>query len=97
VIDSRTDEEFLGWQLYGEARGGHITNAVQLPYAWFYNTDKTTLSYQDLKSLFESRGITPDKEVTAYCTAGIRSGYVYFLRLMGYTRCSNYDASIWDG
>jgi thiosulfate/3-mercaptopyruvate sulfurtransferase len=97
VIDSRTDEEFLGWQLYGEARGGHITNAVHLPYAWFYNTDKTTLSYQDLKILFESRGITPDKEVTAYCTAGIRSGYVYFLlRLMGYSNCSNYDASIWE-
>lgn len=95
VIDSRTDEEFLGWQLYGEARGGHIPNAVQVPYAWLYNSDKTSLSYQDLKLLFESRGITPDKEVTAYCTSGIRSGYVYFLlRLMGYSRCSNYDASI---
>ncbi|MDD2318600.1 MAG: rhodanese-like domain-containing protein [Geobacteraceae bacterium] len=97
VIDSRTDEEFLGWQLYGEARGGHISGAVQMPYAWFFNTDKTTLRYQNLKPLFESRGITPDKEVTAYCTAGIRSGYVYFLlRLMGYSRCSNYDASIWE-
>jgi len=97
VIDSRTDEEFLGWQLYKETRGGHIPNAVQIPYAWFYNSDKTALSYQDLKILFESRGITPDKEVTAYCTAGIRSGYVYFLlRLMGYSRCSNYDASIME-
>ncbi len=97
VIDSRTDEEFIGWQLYGEARGGHVSNAVQIPYAWLYNTDKTSLSYQDLKILFESHGITPDKEVTAYCTAGIRSGYVYFLlRLMGYSRCSNYDASIWE-
>lgn len=95
VIDSRTDEEYMGWQLYGEARGGHIPNAEQIPYAWFYNSDKTSLGYQDLQLLLESRGITKDKEVTAYCTAGIRSGYVYFLlRLMGYTRCSNYDASI---
>lgn len=97
VVDSRTDEEFIGWQLYDEARGGHIPNAVQIPYAWFYNSDKTTLSYTDLKVLFETRGVTPDKEVTAYCTAGIRSGYVYFLlRLMGYSRSSNYDASIWE-
>lgn len=97
VIDSRTDEEFVGWQLYGEARGGHMTNAVNIPYAWFFNSDKTSISYQDLKLMLESRGITTDKEVTAYCTAGIRSGYVYFLlRLMGYSRCSNYDASMFE-
>lgn len=97
VVDARTDEEFTGWQLYGETRGGHIPRAVNIPYAWFYNSDKTALGYNELKSLFESRGITPDKEVTANCTAGIRSGYVYFLlRLMGYARSSNYDASIWD-
>jgi 3-mercaptopyruvate sulfurtransferase SseA len=97
VIDARTDEEYLGWQLYGETRGGHIPRAVNIPYATFFNSDKTVLSYTDLKSLLESKGITADKEVTANCTAGIRSAYVYFLlRLMGYSRCSNYDASIWD-
>lgn len=97
VIDARTDEEFNGWKLYGETRGGHIPGAYNIPYATFYNTDKTTLSYQSLKQLFESRGITTDKEVTSYCTAGIRSGYVYFLlRLMGYTQASNYDASMFE-
>jgi molybdopterin synthase sulfurtransferase len=97
VVDARTKEEFNGWQLYGETRGGHIPRAVNIPYAWFFNSDKTTPSYAELKALFESRGITPDKEITSNCTAGIRSGYVYFLlRLMGYPRVSNYDASIWD-
>lgn len=97
VIDARTDEEFNGWQLYGEARGGHITGAFNIPYATFFNADKTTLSYQSLKQMFESRGITTDKEVTAYCTAGIRSGHVYFLlRLMGYANASNYDASMFE-
>ncbi|MDO8720757.1 MAG: rhodanese-like domain-containing protein [Syntrophales bacterium] len=95
VIDARTDEEYLGWQLYGEARGGHIPGAVNIPYAWFFQTDKTVLAQGALKSLLESRGITSDKEVTANCTAGIRSGFVYFtLRLMGYPQASNYDASI---
>lgn len=97
VIDARTDEEFNGWQLYGETRGGHIPSAYNIPYATFFNADKTTLSFQSLKQMFESRGITTDKEVTAYCTAGIRSGHVYFLlRLMGYANASNYDASMFE-
>ena len=79
VVDSRTDEEYNGWQLYGEARGGHITGAIQIPYAWFFNSDKTVLNYTDLKTMFESRGITRKMQVTAYCTVGIRSGFVYFL------------------
>lgn len=95
VIDTRTDEEYNGWQLYGEARGGHIPGAVQIPYAWNFNADKTILAYADLKALLEDRGITRRKEVTAYCTVGIRSGFQYFLlRLMGFRKCSNYDGSI---
>jgi molybdopterin synthase sulfurtransferase len=95
VVDSRTDEEYNGWQLYGEARGGHMTGAIQLPYASFFNADKTVLDYSDIKTMLESRGITRNKQVTAYCTVGIRSGFVYFIyRLMGYNKASNYDGSI---
>lgn len=95
VVDARTNEEYIGWQFYGEARGGHIPKAVNIPYEWFFNDDKTVLTYPALRKIFEDRGITVDKEVTSYCTVGIRSGYVYFLlRLMGYSRVSNYDASI---
>jgi len=95
IIDTRTDEEFNGWTLYGETRGGHIQGAVQIPYEWYFQSDKTILEYQDMKEMFESRGVTRDKEVTAYCTIGIRSGLAYFLcRHMGYTQASNYDGSI---
>jgi len=95
IIDSRTNEEYNGWQFYGEARGGHIPGAVQIPYEWFYVSDNNTvLNYADLNWLFESHGVTTDKEVTSYCTAGIRSGFVYFaLRLLGYQNCSNYANS----
>jgi 3-mercaptopyruvate sulfurtransferase SseA len=95
VVDARTNEEYNGWKFYGEARGGHIPKAVNIPYEWFFGNNKKVVKYQELKKTFENRGITTDKEVTSYCTAGIRSGYVYFLlRLMGYPRVSNYDGSI---
>lgn len=97
LIDTRSDEEFNGWRLYGEARGGHISGAIQLPYEWSYNADKTILSYPALKEMLETRGLSADKEIVAYGTAGIRSGFAYFLgRLMGYTTVANYDASIWE-
>ena len=97
AVDTRTDEEYIGWTLYEETRGGHIPDAVQLPYKWYYNEDKSILSYEDLKDLLESHGVTSDKEVVAYCTAGIRSGFFYFLgRLMGYEQVANYDGSMWD-
>ncbi|BBO84997.1 hypothetical protein DSCO28_55630 [Desulfosarcina ovata subsp. sediminis] len=97
VVDTRTDEEFNGWILYDEARGGHIPDAVQLPYADYYNTDNSILGYAALKALFDANGITADKEIVAYCTAGVRSGFFYFLgRLMGFEQVANYDASIWD-
>ncbi len=70
VVDARTNEEYIGWQFYGEARGGHIPKAVNIPYEWFFNDDKTVLDYQDLRKLFEDRGVTADKEVTSYCTVG---------------------------
>jgi 3-mercaptopyruvate sulfurtransferase SseA len=95
IIDCRTDEEYNGWQLYAEARGGHIPGAIQIPYAWFFNEDKTIKDTKQLTALFKSKGISKKQEVTAHCTKGIRSAFVYFiLRTMGYKKCSNYDGSI---
>ena len=97
VLDTRAFQEYNGWTLYGESRGGHIPGAINVSYESFFNPDSTVLGYEDLKSLLEGNGFTTDKEVTANCTVGIRSGFGYFiLRLMGYSRCSNYAGSIVD-
>lgn len=97
VVDTRTDAEFIGWQLYGEARGGHIPGAAHLPYEDYFAADKTMLDYNSMKALFDSKGVTSDKEMVAHCTAGIRSAYAYFVaRLMGFEKAANYDGSIWD-
>ena len=97
VIDSRTFQEYNGFQLYGEARGGHIKGAFNLAYNDFLKQDQTVLDYEDMKAMLDADNITTDKEVSANCTVGIRSGFVYFvLRLMGFKNCSNYAASILD-
>ena len=97
LIDTRTDAEFIGWTLYNEERGGHITGTVHLPYEGYFAADKTMLDYDRMKAQFDAKGVTPDKEMVAYCTAGIRSAYAYFIaRLMDFDNAANYDASVWD-
>jgi thiosulfate/3-mercaptopyruvate sulfurtransferase len=100
LVDVRTDTEFTGAETIDASRPGHIPGAISFPYTDCYNSDKTVLNFNDLKQLFESKGITATKEVVAYSTVGKRSSFFYFLsRLMGYTNITNYDGSIkeWSG
>ncbi|HEY3278215.1 MAG TPA: rhodanese-like domain-containing protein [Syntrophorhabdaceae bacterium] len=95
LIDGRTIEEFNGWQLHGELRGGHIPGAINLDYRDFYDADGTVRQFKEVKTLLESKGVTGDKETVSYCTDGRRSGSVYFaLRLMGHARASALNGSI---
>ena len=61
VVDVRPMAAYNGWQLQGEARGGHITGAVAYPLSW---TDY--VEADDLKRLIRAKGITPDKTVAIY-------------------------------
>jgi thiosulfate/3-mercaptopyruvate sulfurtransferase len=48
-----------------------------------------------LRTLYESKGITTDKEVVAYCRIGERSSHTWFVLhyLLGYPSVRNYDGS----
>ena len=45
------------------------------------------------RALYEAKGITPDKDVIAYCRIGERSSHSWFVlhELLGYERVRNYD------
>ena len=47
------------------------------------------------RTLYEAKGITPDKDVIAYCRIGERSSHSWFVlhELLGYQRVRNYDGS----
>jgi thiosulfate/3-mercaptopyruvate sulfurtransferase len=57
--------------------------------------DGTFKSADELRELYTSKGITPEKDVTAYCRIGERSAHTWFVlrELLGYEKVKNYDGS----
>jgi thiosulfate/3-mercaptopyruvate sulfurtransferase len=101
-VDVRSPQEFAGeliappgYEQEGAQRGGHIPTAESIPWAQAVGDDGTFKTPDDLRTLYEGKGITPDKEVTAYCRIGERSAHTWFVlrELLGYENVRNYDGS----
>ena len=102
LVDVRSPEEYRGELLHmpgypqeGATRGGHIPGAASIPWSRATNEDGTFKSPQELKELYQGQGVTPDKEVIAYCRIGERSSHTWFVltHLLGYPDVKNYDGS----
>lgn len=102
LVDVRSPGEYAGELLHmpdypqeGALRGGHIPTAQNIPWATAANEDGTFKSFDDLKSIYEGKGISGDKEIVAYCRIGERSSHTWFVLtyLLGYDRVRNYDGS----
>ena len=61
IVDIRPSHAYNGWRLKGEARGGHIRGAVNLPLSWIGDLTKTAL-----KSILISKRIPSKKAVVVY-------------------------------
>ncbi|GAC1391313.1 MAG: hypothetical protein NVSMB38_11370 [Ktedonobacteraceae bacterium] len=74
---------------------GHIPGAASIPWATAVRPDGTFKSAEELRSIYEGKGVTPDKEVIAYCRIGERSSHTWFALnyLLGYPNVRNYDGS----
>ena len=101
VVDTRSAKEYDGATDFGEARGGRIPGAVNMPYPDVFNADGTVKSDAELEAMFAEAGLTDkDADIVFYCTKGIRSGHLSMLaRMLGYAAARNYDASYytWAG
>ena len=102
LVDVRSPREFSGELLApenlpqeGAQRGGHIPGAVNIPWGEAVRPDGTFKSADELRALYQERGITADKEIIAYCRIGERSAHTWFVlkELLGYPRVRNYDGS----
>ena len=76
-------------------RCGHIPGAQNIPWGQAANEDGTFKSPDELRQLYGGKGITPDKEIVAYCRIGERSSHTWFVlkELLGYPKVKNYDGS----
>jgi len=102
LVDVRSPEEYRGEKLapdhLPQERSqvpGHIAGAVNIPWAKAANDDGTFKSADELRALYEAEGITPDREIVAYCRIGERSSHTWFAlqELLGYPNVKNYDGS----
>jgi thiosulfate/3-mercaptopyruvate sulfurtransferase len=102
LVDVRSSDEYTGKLVHmvnypqeGASRGGHIPGAQSIPWATAANPDGTFKSAEELEAIYGGKGITPDKEVFAYCRIGERSAHTWFVltQLLGYPNVRNYDGS----
>ena len=97
IVDARTAAEIEGKDLRNIKRGGFIPSST--PVYWEDLLDmpqRTFKSADELKQIYEARGVVPTKEVIAYCQVGMRASVDLFaLHLIGYDKLRNYLGS-WE-
>ena len=109
LVDVRTAEMYHGLEKPGTERGGHIPGAINLAPWWETNAVGARISIQfpttqpdgtfrkadELSTVLDTLGITPDKEIITYCLLGGASTHVWFVltQLLGYPRVREYDRS----
>ncbi len=102
LVDVRSPAEFSGEKTHmpeypqeGVLRGGHIPGAQSIPWATTVNPDGTFKSSEELKALYEPKGVTANRDVIAYCRIAERSSHTWFVLkyLLGFPNVKNYDGS----
>jgi thiosulfate/3-mercaptopyruvate sulfurtransferase len=102
LVDVRSPQEFSGELLHmpgypqeGALRGGHIPGAKNIPWGKAVREDGTFKSPEELNQLYNPLGITPDRDIIAYCRIGERSSHTWFVLqyLLGFPKVRNYDGS----
>jgi thiosulfate/3-mercaptopyruvate sulfurtransferase len=101
LVDVRSPDEFTGKIIAPPGmtetaqRAGHIPGAANIPWSQAAREDGTFKSVDELKQLYQNKGVTGDGEVIAYCRIGERSSHTWFVLkyLLGYKNVKNYDGS----
>jgi len=92
IVDARTTAEIEGKDLRNIKRGGFIESSI--PVYWEDLLDlpqRTFKSADELKKIYEARGILPSHDVITYCQVGMRASVDLFaLHLIGYDKLRNY-------
>jgi thiosulfate/3-mercaptopyruvate sulfurtransferase len=101
LVDVRSGDEYTGKVIAPPGmsetaqRAGHIPTAVNVPWSMAARDDGSFKSIEDLKALYEGKGVKPGPGVIAYCRIGERSSHTWFVLkyLLGHENVRNYDGS----
>jgi thiosulfate/3-mercaptopyruvate sulfurtransferase len=101
LVDVRSPDEFTGKVIAPPGlnetaqRGGHIPGAKNIPWAMAANEDGTFKSPEELRAIYEGKGVSPRQDTIAYCRIGERSSLTWYVLkyLLGYPNVRNYDGS----
>ncbi len=95
ILDVRSPAEYQGDDRRA-ARAGHIPGAVNVEWRKALDRGRPPRlrPEAELRQLYEQAGVTPDKEIIAYCQTHRRSAHTYVvLRTLGYPRVKGYPGS----
>jgi thiosulfate/3-mercaptopyruvate sulfurtransferase len=101
LVDVRSPDEFTGkivappGMTETAQRGGHIPGAKNIPWSLAVREDGTFKPAEELRELYNARGVLPNQEAIAYCRIGERSSHTWFVLkyLLGFEKVRNYDGS----
>lgn len=97
IVDARVREQYVG-EAGAQMRRGHIPGAIN--HYWQDDLVEGGVARvwrprDEIRARYAAQGITPDKDIIAYCNGGLESSHVWFtLRVvLGYPRVRVYDGS----
>ncbi|MCG8642238.1 MAG: sulfurtransferase [Desulfobacterales bacterium] len=96
ILDTRAQSEWDGSSLKsGASRKGRIPGAPWLEWVESVNDDWTFKNADELKQMFEEKGVTSEKLIIPYCQSAVRSSHTTFVltQLLGFENVKNYDGS----
>ncbi len=97
LLDARSLDEWNGWDLHGNRRGGHIPGAVRLEWTRLVlgKHPRRFLPPDRIHDIVLEVGINVYKPIIVYCQGGVRASHVAFgLELIGCRNVRVYDGSM---
>lgn len=93
IVDVRRESEHRGTEKRAR-RAGTIPGAVHVFWREHLDAHGAFRPAREIRALYESRGVTPDKLVIPVCHGGYRSASTFIaLKSLGYSRVRNYVSS----
>ncbi len=95
IFDVRSADEFTGVDARAE-QNGHIPGAINLEWSQVLVEGDVRYfrPFEEIQAMYDSLGITRDKEVIPHCHTNVRGSHAYYtLRLMGYDSVRPYEGS----